>query len=224
MSSVTAVVPMRHSSERVPGKNFRDLGGVPLYHHVVKALLGSSSIGEVVIDTDSEFILEDAAKTFPEVNLVLRPEHLRDGHLAMNMVLENTISHAAHDTILQTHSTNPFVSSDTFESAIRRFFDDPEVDSVFGVTRIQGRLWTKDLEPVNHDPAVLARTQDLDPIYFENSCFYVFSKEILVKTGNRLGTAPGIVEVPALEAVDIDEESDFQLAVAIEAAHLFGAR
>jgi CMP-N-acetylneuraminic acid synthetase len=212
MNRVTAVVPMRHSSERVPGKNYRDLGGIPLYHHVVKALLAAPSVGEVIIDTDSPRILEDAAAAFPAVSLVERPEHLRDGHTPMNEVLENTIRHAAEATILQTHSTNPFVRTETFEAAIQRFFTDESADSVFGVTRIQGRLWTEDLRPVNHDPAVLARTQDLDPIYFENSCFYIFDKQTLVETGNRLGRHPGVVEVDSLEAVDI------------VAADLFGAR
>lgn len=220
MSRVTAVVPMRHSSERVPGKNYRDLGGLPLYRHVVKALLGAPSVTQVIIDTDSPIILEDAAAAFPEVTLIERPEHLRDGHLPMNEVLANTIQHAAEDTILQTHSTNPFVRSETFEAAIGRYFGDDDVDSVFGVTRIQGRLWTQDLQPVNHDPAVLARTQDLDPVYFENSCFYVFSTTTLMETGNRLGRRPGVVEVDGLEAVDIDVEAEFRLAEAIIAADL----
>jgi CMP-N-acetylneuraminic acid synthetase len=224
MNRVTAIVPMRHSSERVPGKNYRDLGGIPLYHHVVRALLAAPSVGEVIIDTDSERIFDDAASAFPEVKLVERPAHLRDGHTAMNDVLEHSIEHAAEDTILQTHSTNPFVRPGTFESAIQTYFGDGDVDSVFGATRIQGRLWTHKLEAVNHDPAILARTQDLDPIYLENSCFYVFAKETLLATGNRLGRRPAIVEVDPIEATDIDIEADFKLAEVIEAAGLFGER
>lgn len=215
MSSVTAMVPMRHSSERVPGKNYRPLGGKPLYHHVVQALLATPSVGEVIIDTDSEFIFEDAAKHLPDVRLVERPAHLRDGHTPMNDVLAHTLTHATYDDVMQTHSTNPFTTPATYERAIRTYFDDATADSVFGVTRIQGRLWTKDLSPVNHDPAVLARTQDLDPIYLENSCFYVFSKTSFEVNGNRLGTSPRAVEVDAMEAVDIDEEVDFRLAEAI---------
>jgi len=221
---VTAIVPMRHSSERVPGKNYRELGDVPLYHHVVKSLLLTPSVAEVIVDTDSEWIFEDAARTFPNVTLVERPEHLRDGHTAMNDVLKNSVLHATEDAILQTHSTNPFVRPQTFESAIQTFFGSEDVDSVFGATRIQGRLWTHDVQAVNHDPAVLARTQDLDPIYLENSCFYVFAKATLLKTGNRLGTRPAIVEVDPLEATDIDVETDFKLAELIEAGRLFGDR
>jgi CMP-N-acetylneuraminic acid synthetase len=88
-------------------------------------------------------------------------------------------------------------------------------DSAFGVTRLQARLWTADAKPVNHDPAVLLRTQDLDPIYLENSCFYIFTPETLRERGNRIGSHPLLVETPPQEAIDIDEESDWDLAAAV---------
>jgi CMP-N-acetylneuraminic acid synthetase len=131
-------------------------------------------------------------------------------------VLLNTAEQVNADILLQTHSTNPFLSVATVESAINRFYaKENDCDSVFGVTRLQARLWTADGKAVNHDPAVLLRTQDLDPIYLENSCFYIFTPQILRERGNRIGARPLLVETPPLEAIDIDEESDFQLAIAV---------
>ena len=216
MSRLVAVVPMRHNSERVPGKNYRDLGGKPLFHWIVDTLLAVPTIDEVVLDTDSPTIIDDVAKAYPEVRVLLRPEHLRAGEIAMNDVLLNTAEQVNADVLLQTHSTNPFLSAATVESAIARFnAKENDCDSVFGVTRLQARLWTADGKAVNHDPAVLLRTQDLDPIYLENSCFYIFTPEILRERGNRIGARPLLVETPPMEAIDIDEESDFQLAIAV---------
>jgi len=216
MTRVVAIVPMRHSSERVKGKNYRVLGDAPLFHHVVRTLLATPSITEVVIDTDSPTVREDTAEAFPTVRVLERPEHLRDGNIAMNDVLLNTVSQVNADVILQTHSTNPFLSSDTVQQALELFLsDDNDYDSVFGVTRLQARLWDKNTQPVNHDPAVLLRTQDLDPIYLENSCFYIFTPDVLRDRGNRIGAKPAMVEVPAGEAIDIDEESDWDLAAAV---------
>lgn len=216
MSRLVAVVPMRHNSERVPGKNYRDLAGKPLFHWVVDTLLAVNGIDEVVIDTDSPTIIEDVEKVYPQVRVLLRPEHLRAGEIAMNDVLLNTAEQVNADVLLQTHSTNPFLSAATVESAIQRFkAKENDCDSVFGVTRLQARLWTADGKAVNHDPAVLLRTQDLDPIYLENSCFYIFTPEILRERGNRIGARPLLVETPPLEAIDIDEETDFQLAIAV---------
>jgi CMP-N-acetylneuraminic acid synthetase len=216
MPRLVAVVPMRHNSERVPGKNYRDLGGKPLFHWIVDTLLSVPAIDEVVIDTDSPTIIADVEKAYPQVRVLLRPEHLRAGEIAMNDVLLNTAEQVNADILLQTHSTNPFLSVATVESAINRFYaKENDCDSVFGVTRLQARLWTADGKAVNHDPAVLLRTQDLDPIYLENSCFYIFTPQILRERGNRIGARPLLVETPPLEAIDIDEESDFQLAIAV---------
>jgi CMP-N-acetylneuraminic acid synthetase len=218
MTKIVAVVPMRHDSERVPGKNYRHLAGKPLYAHIVSTLVDAACIDEVVVDTDSPVIMADVERRFPSVRLIVRPEHLRAGEISMNEVLLNTLAHVDADYILQTHSTNPFLSSATLTRAVESFLDSiPVNDSAFGVTRLQARLWTEDAVPINHDPGVLLRTQDLPPIFLENSCFYLFPPVLLRQRNNRIGEHPLMVEVPPLEAHDIDEESDFTLAEALAA-------
>ena len=88
----------------------------------------------------------------------------------------------------------------------------PEYDSLFGVTRLQTRLWDELGRAVNHNPAVLLRTQDLPPIYEENSCIYLFTRETLLTRRNRLGERPLMFEIDAREATDIDVELDFVIA------------
>jgi CMP-N-acetylneuraminic acid synthetase len=59
MPRIIALVPMRHLSQRVPGKNFRLLAGRPLFHHILMRLLSCPEIAEVVVDTDSTTIMEE---------------------------------------------------------------------------------------------------------------------------------------------------------------------
>lgn len=213
MTKIAALVPMRHSSERIPGKNYRDFAGVPLYHRVVKSLLACSEINTVVIDTDSPFIHKDAAKYFPEVELLQRPDHLKEGTVPMNDVLLNDVHQIEADFYLQTHSTNPLLLPETINHAVEEFLANyPMYDSLFGVTRLQTRLWDGLARAVNHNPAILLRTQDLPPIYEENSCLYIFTKDILENKHNRIGNRPLMFEIDALEAVDIDVELDFRVA------------
>lgn len=216
MTRIVALVPMRHTSERVPGKNYRSFGGRPLYHHIVLSLLDTAEISEVVIDTDSPTIFEDAPRHFPDVRLLERPEKLRAGEIPMNEVLLNTTAQVEADLYLQTHSTNPLLTSTTISRAIQTFLDaQTDYDSLFSVTRLQLRLWDSDAKPLNHDPSILLRTQDLRPVYEENSCIYIFSREILVKRNNRMGTHPFMFEIDRFEAIDIDEEIDFLMAEAL---------
>ena len=213
MTKIAALVPMRHNSERVPGKNYRNFAGVPLYHRIIKSLLACPAINTVVIDTDSPFIEEDVARYFPEVRVLQRPEHLKAGTVPMNDVLLHDTSQIEADYYLQTHSTNPLLLPETISKAIDNFLDNyPMYDSLFGVTRLQTRLWDGLAKAVNHNPAILLRTQDLPPIYEENSCLYIFTRDILKTKHNRIGNRPLMFEIDALEAVDIDEELDFRVS------------
>ncbi|MCH9649389.1 MAG: acylneuraminate cytidylyltransferase family protein [Deltaproteobacteria bacterium] len=211
--TVAAIVPMRHNSERVPGKNFRSFAGRPLYHRIVETLLGCAAIDSVVIDTDSPTILEEAARLFPAVRLLERPAHLRAGETPMNDVLLHTTGVVEADLYLQTHSTNPLLRSATVQQALEVLLATyPSFDSLFGVTRLQTRLWDSLARAVNHNPSILLRTQDLPPIYEENSCLYVFDRDTLLRGHNRIGDRPQLFEVPPNEAWDIDEEIDFEVA------------
>ena len=59
------------------------------------------------------------------------------------------------------------------------------------------------------------RTQDLPPVYEENSCIYIFEKERFLKTENRISKQPYMFEVNKTEAIDIDTEFDFKIAESI---------
>lgn len=212
-SRIVALVPMRHHSERVPGKNYRLFAGRPLYRHIISSLLACPAIDEVVIDTDSPVIMEDAANQFPQVRLIERPERLRADTVPMNDVLLHDVTQVDSDFYLQTHSTNPLLSSKTIERAVRVFSDNyPMFDSLFGVTRVQNRLWDGLARAVNHNPAILLRTQDLPPMYMENSCLYIFTRAALESRHNRIGERPYLFDIDRIEASDIDEELDFRIA------------
>lgn len=208
----TALVPMRHQSERVPGKNYRPLAGRPLYSYILESLHAVAAIDQIVVDTDSPIIADGIRKFFPSVVLLDRPSDLRGGDIPMNKVLVHDVEMARSRYYLQTHSTNPLLKSETIERAIVAFERGwPEHDSLFGVTRRQVRLWSADGQPMNHNPGELLRTQDLPPVYEENSCLYLFEREGFLSRLNRIGERPQLFEIPAEQALDIDEELDFSM-------------
>jgi CMP-N-acetylneuraminic acid synthetase len=216
MYRYVAIVPMRDNSERVKGKNYRQFVDRPLYHHIIQSLLDSQCMDLVMIDTDSPFIMEDAARHFPMVHISERPPHLRDGHIAMNDVLLNSVQQVSSQFYVQTHSTNPLLQAATIRRAVELMSSNyPMYDSLFGVTRLQVRLWDNLARPINHNASILLRTQDLPPTYAENSNLYIFTPEILKSRYNRIGNRPLMFDIPQAEAWDIDEESDFGIAEAI---------
>jgi CMP-N-acetylneuraminic acid synthetase len=204
---------MRHHSQRVPGKNYRELAGKPLYRYIIETLLAVPEVEQIVVDTDSEPVLNGLRENFPQVKLIVRPEHLRADDIPMNEILIHDTAQFPADFYLQTHSTNPLLKAETISRAIQLLISKyPDYDSLFSVTRWQTRFYDKDGNAVNHNPRELLQTQDLPPMYEENSCIYIFTRENLLKNRHRIGDRPLMFEIPRLEAVDIDEESDFQIA------------
>jgi CMP-N-acetylneuraminic acid synthetase len=222
---LTALMPMRHSSERVKGKNYRPFGdGRPLFQHMLDALVSCPGIDKIVIDTDSPTVKDICAAQYPQVLVLDRPEHLRDGAIPMNNILLHDISQVDSQFYLQTHSTNPLLTRDTVQHAIDTFMQIvPIYDSLFSVTKVQTRLWDQLARAINHNPNILLRTQDLPPLFEENSCLYIFDKQTLVERRNRLGLRPYMFEMDPFEAVDIDNEINFQVAEAIFNAQRKGA-
>ena len=209
---IAALVPIRHHSQRVPGKNYRPLAGKPLFHHILSTLLACPEISQVVVDTDSPPVMEGLRQHFPSVHILQRPEALRADTVPMNEILMYDTSQVEADLYLQTHTTNPLLRQETVSRAIQTLLASyPAYDSLFSVTRLQTRLWDALGRAINHNPAILLQTQDLPPVYEENSCMYIFSRETLLKRRNRLGERPLMFEIEAAEAWDIDEELDFAI-------------
>lgn len=209
---------MKHTSTRVPGKNYRVFGDKLLFEHILLTLLSCEKIDLVVIDTDSDTVVEKLAREYPQVMVLQRPEHLRPGDTPMNDVLLNTISQVPSRFYLQTHSTNPLLTKESIDMAIDKFESKfPVYDSLFSVTRLQTRLWNELSMPMNHNPDILLPTQDLPPVYEENSCIYLFTEEILRVKHNRIGNRPMMYEIETIEAQDIDTEQEYLIAEAIYA-------
>src|SRR5215208_3916318 len=209
---LVALVPMRHHSQRVPGKNYRLLAGAPLFHHIVETLLAVPEIAQVVVDTDSTPVMDGLRQYFPQVRIIDRPENLRADDVSMNDILLHDTEQVQADFYLQTHSTNPLLKPETISRAIQSLMTRyPEYDSLFSVTRLQTRLYAGQGHAIHPDPRVLIQTQDLPPVYEENSCLYIFTRENLIKRHHRIGETPMMFEIDAEEAWDIDEELDFAI-------------
>lgn len=216
MNKVTALMPMKGNSERVPGKNIRDFAGKPLCLHVIDMLMECPSVEKIIINTDSEQIAE-LVQTRGKVQAVARPKELCGDFVSMNEIINHDLSFVATGHVLQTHATNPLLTASTLEKAIGEYMGRlSQYDSLFSVTAWQARFYWPDGRPVNHNPEELLRTQDLPPLYEENSCFYLFSPESFrANNKTRIGKKPLPYPISKLEAIDIDEEDDFLMAQAL---------
>ena len=134
----------------------------------------------------------------------------------MTSILAHDVSTLTADFFLQSHSTNPFLRTETVDKAVSAFISSkPAHDSLFSVVARRTRLFDQLGRAVNHNPAVLLRTQDLPPLFEENSCLYIFTAADLLRRHQRIGERPLLFEMSATESLDIDDEHDWDVAAAM---------
>jgi len=219
-----ALLPMKAHSARVSGKNFRSFAGKPLFRWILDSLLSLPEIDAVIINTDAREILAENGLV-SEGRVIVRdrrPEICGD-FVSMNLVLADDIANVPAATYLMTHTTNPLLRPGTIHRAIDAYgkgFAAGTCDSLFTVNRFQTRFYREDGSPVNHDPNVLMRTQDLEPWLEENSNLYIFNRESFAVTNARIGLKPLMFETPRIESADIDDQEGWDIAETLAFATL----
>lgn len=204
------LIPIKTTNERLPGKNTRKLKGKPLYEYLFQTLKETENINEVFVDSSDSNILQIAKEW--GFTPIKRPEEFNANSITGDELIYRVIHDLNFDTIGLLHVTTPFLSSETIQTALS-MMNNPEIDSIHGVTPRYNRFWFKE-HPVNHDPQKLQRTQDLIPVC-EETDFYFFKRNSFLKHKKRVCGNVVRIEVNAIEAIDIDTQLEFTIAEAI---------
>lgn len=214
---ITALVPMKGSSERVPGKNLRLLAGKPLLYWTLAALHQAKRVEQVVVDTDSDEIEAAVLEHFPQTVILRRPKYLQDANrVSGNDLIKWELSKLSGEHFGQFHVTSPLITALTVDRVVEAYFAGIEQhDSLMTVTEHHFWLFHADGTPVNSDTRKLVRSQDLDPLYEDNNAAHLFSRSSFAATGSRIGERVQMHEIPRREAIDIDWEDDFAICDAI---------
>lgn len=202
-----AFVPIKLNSQRLPHKNILPIAGKPLCWHLCNTLNNVKNIDEVYV-----YCSDEAVKNYiPEETRFLRRDARLDGDLIKGFdIYRSFVNEVDADVYILAHTTSPFIKVQSIENALNQVLSD-EYDSAFSAERVQTFAWYKGA-PVNYDLNDVPRTQDMEPIWVETSAFFIFKKEIFTDHNRRIGFKPYIQEVTGIEAIDIDEKKDYELA------------
>ena len=204
---IVAFVPIKLNNQRLPGKNLLPLGGKPLCNHILDTLVKIETIDESYVYCSDVSIKEYIPKG---ISFLQRDKKLDGNEVKGAEIYKSFISDIDSDYYLLLHATSPFTSSETISKAVQAVRSG-EYDSAFSAERIQTFAWYQG-KPVNYDLNDVPRTQDIEPVWVETSGFYLFSKDLFLNQNRRIGDKPYIAEVSGLEAIDIDERKDYELA------------
>ena len=118
-----------------------------------------------------------------------------------------------NDVIVTTHVTSPFLKIKTIKDAAKKL---KNYDSVAAITKDYNFAWLENKKkkfiPINFDPKIITKTQNLNPIIQSNGAFFIFKKKTFMKYNNRIGKKPFYYEINYPEALEIDTYDDLYLA------------
>lgn len=222
---IAIFIPIKTRSTRVESKNFKWVGGIPLFDRAFRTAerLGnlvkrdeSSGIERVefFVDTDSD-IIKDWVKDNYKFEIIDRKSRLAEDSATGNDLLKYHVDKFPNfDVYCQLYITCPFQTAESLKGCLDKLKGD-EFDSAFTVHTRNTWFWYKG-QPINYTPRELCRSQDIQHlISHETTGFYAIKKDAYNVTKCRIGERPYLHDVSFKESIDIDTDEDLDLANAL---------
>ena len=211
---VTAVIPARGGSDRVPYLNIRRLGDAPLLAHTLRAAKEAKGIDRIIVSTDDETVAEIARAHGAEVPF-LRPKELSGDLSSLMPVVRHAVAEAEKggerpDVVLVLQATTPFRTAKSIDEALGQIATG-RFTAVVSVTSDLSLRWKAEegrLRPL-FDRA--GRRDEQEPVYLENGAIVAIARDVL-ESDARFGDSVGFVVLDKREGFTVHDLDDFWMA------------
>jgi N-acylneuraminate cytidylyltransferase len=207
-----AIIPARGGSKRLPGKNTKLLGEIPLLAHSILYAKQHNFIDAVYVSTD-DVVIKEIALQYGAI-VIDRPQ-------ALSGDLEPTVSALKHvlesideiiENVILLQATNPLRPQNLLQNAFA-IFQEQQTNSLFTVSRSHhklGKIINNRFIPYNYE--VGQRSQDLEPLYYENGLLYISKSSVILNNEIITKEAFPLEVNHPFANVDIDTQEDFDYA------------
>ena len=229
---VLAVVTARKGSKGIPGKNFRDLLGKPLFIWSMSAGLQSKYVDTIVLSSNCEECEKrhiDWVKTLEKkdqdkVIFWLRPEEFSTDIAKNELALIHALMSCErgyglkHSIVVNLQPTSPCRLNSLLDRCLEAY-DEGGYNSLLTASKLTPFLWQKrdgEWEYIVDKNDCCNRKmrqefKDSEMALHDDGNIYIVDKEVLLKTECRIGDNPCVFEVEGINSLQIDEEFDFEL-------------
>jgi CMP-N-acetylneuraminic acid synthetase len=216
---VHVVIPLKENSERLPQKNMLYIGEYRLFEWAIRAALATEILDELILFSSTSIFLDSTSIRSEKLTWLERPSFLDLNSSSITEVLTLFCEFSDADIVVLLHATSPFITPATINLGVNAV-SSGNYDSAFATLDIQKFAWYRG-KPLTYEPSdLLPRTQDLDPIKIEQSGLYIFKRVDFLKSKSRIGQNPYFLDLKFPENIDIDEQSDFEIACQVHARDL----
>ncbi|GHT38696.1 hypothetical protein FACS189437_00110 [Bacteroidia bacterium] len=208
---IKAMIPVRSGSQRVKNKNTRPFAGSSLLEIKINQLKQINVLDGIVVNSNDDTMLDIARKMGCET--VKRDQYYATDVINNRELCEYLVKSTNADVVMYINVTCPLIKTETIEKAIHTYKNViSQYDALTTVTEVKEFLYCGS-RALNFNPQNKPRSQDLpsDYIYLNNALF-IISQDVMKKTRNITGDKPFFFKVDSAEAIDIDNEIDFEFA------------
>jgi len=218
--SIAVFLPTRKGSQRVLNKNTRPFAGYNggLLELKLKQLM-KLKVDEVILSTNDEYSIEIANNLiidFPNLKIVIRPEHLALSSTSLSDLITYVPSITKCEHILWTHVTSPMINANLYDKSIAKYLISLKegYDSLMTVNSFKNFLWSKQKNDIINrvGDKRWPQTQDLEELYEINNAVFLATREIYEQNFDRVGKNPLLFQLDKISALDVDWQEDFKLA------------
>ena len=207
---IKALIAVRSGSIRVKNKNIKPFADCSLLEIKIRQLLEVPELDGVVVNSNDDYMLDIARQLGAEP--VKRDEYFATSNVSPNELYVNIAQNFNADIMCFANCTNPLILSNTVSSCIKKYFDlQDSHDSVNTVNSVKEFLWFNG-QAINYDPDNKPRSQDLPDIVAINHAVNIIDKNVMIKKRDIFGYNPYFYLIDKVEAIDIDDDVDFELA------------
>ena len=203
------MVPVRAGSTRVPNKNIRPFGDTNLLKLKLRVLKNVVGIAQIVVSTDCQISAEIANTEGAKVQW--RNEYYAGSDITNDLHWLHIAETTPGDVVFFAHVTNPLLRVTSMQAALNIFLSLDNHDSLNSVSAVKHFLW-QDGQPINYDVNVTPKSQDLPDIVALNFAINIIERGKMIERRNLVGSRPKFFELDKVEALDVDDFTDFKIA------------
>ena len=208
--TIKALVAVRSGSQRVENKNVRKFSDSNLLSIKLEQLKRIPLLNGIVVNSNDDGMLNTAAKY--GVETVKRDDYYASNYVSMSDVYVNMAENFNGDVVLYANVTNPLLSDATITKAIEFFLSEKAEHVSVNSAHLVKEFMFLDNKPINYALEKQPRSQDLPDIYALNFAISILRRETMITCRNVVGKNVKIFGIDNYEAVDIDNEIDFEIA------------
>jgi N-acylneuraminate cytidylyltransferase len=212
MHDLTAIIPVKKTSNRLPNKNILPFGETNLLVHKIRQLKQVGEIDRIVISSDSDEMLEMGISE--GITAIKRPEEFADETKPFGEFISYLCDEVTGVHFMWACVTSPMVEPPLYQKACRLYFEKLKdgYDSLITVQKYQHYLLDEN-GPLNFEMGLKHKNSEHLPVlHFFTNGINIAPKESMKKWRYNFGPKAYRLEISKKEAVDIDDIYDLECA------------